>query len=141
MFLHCGTAMVFVNAAGALSNAGVTFPSGTVSACNGAAMGDLTNDGTLDVWLSDGADNTSQLLVNVGPLSYSLALTWGVAGAAVFHDVNGDGVLDVPSIGYINPLAPSAGLPLLYVRVVGRNGLLNQYGARVCLRVSSSGYG
>ena len=58
----------------------------------------------------------------------------------MFVDVNGDGALDVPSIGFINPLLVqgasarrlTAGSSLLYVRVVDRSGGLSQYGAVVC---------
>ena len=53
----------------------------------------------------------------------------------MLHDVNGDGCLDVPALGWLNPTPRRAPL---YVRVLGRNRVANQHGAIVCLRVAGS---
>ena len=62
---------------------------------------------------------------------------WQVSGlhlnSTVLVDVNGDGILDFPSAGMLSPwtgsLRPSSAL---FIRVFGRNGAANQFGASVC---------
>ena len=55
----------------------------------------------------------------------------------MFVDVNGDGAVDVPSIGFINAAAPVDANRSLYLRVVGRSGWWNQQGAVVCIAAAA----
>ena len=69
-------------------------------------------------------------------------ISWSSGGAAALVDLNGDGVLDIPVLDSISPL-PTYVLTIppsqsLYLRVLGRSGLQNQFGATVCLLSSST---
>ena len=106
MFASCGgPALLWTNGGGVFAASSPPLPVEVWSTCSGAAIGDLTNDGRADIWLTSTPGSVSQLLVNVGT-AFVLAVHWNAAGAAVLHDVNGDGALDVPSADYINPVAP-----------------------------------
>ena len=94
---------------------------------SGAAFGDVDLDGDEDLLLTG---NTSQLWMNNGT-GFTLGYSWSRSGAAVLVDADGDGVLDVPSLDVLAP-ARVVGVAW-YVRVVGRNNLMNQCGATVCL--------
>ena len=62
-------------------------------------------------------------------------------GTPLLVDVNGDGWLDVPSVGYFGvPMVQSRdGIPMspvaIWARLRGRNGWLNQQGATVCVHI------
>ena len=102
------------------------------------SLGDVDNDGGLDMFVSVNA-SYSVLLTNNGSHSYAVNATWPTGGPSPLVDVNLDGGLDAPRVGYLSSLAPNVGGRSVYVRVLGRNGRMNQYGALVCVKTASSG--
>ncbi len=113
---------------------------------NAAAFADVDFDGFPDVVVIRAAMNggtVAAIVRNDGNggfsatadedvLFQSVAVAGTTFGPLTLVDVNADGVLDAPGIGYVGE-APVLGVAALYVRLLGRNGRLNQHGASVCV--------
>ena len=99
---------------------------------------DVDNDGDVDAFVS-----TLGMLVNNGSGSfvYNGSMLAGVnvssPVAAVAVDVNGDGALDVPAVGFVNALPANVAARRLMIRLLSRGGGWNQFGARVCIRAAT----
>ena len=125
--------------------------------CAVSTSGDADADGDVDVLVSAVTNNvtTTVVLLNDGAGGFTANVSWSsnassgvgtpLPAAAVFVDVNDDGVLDVPSVGFVHPALPSpSGVPSLrvvHVRPLGRSGAANQHGATVCVYPSGGGGG
>ena len=127
------------NNGGGVYTAPPTFqPTSPVVYCTAVAFGDANNDGLIDMFVN-AASGGSVLLLGGGVAAgfvFASAATWSTVGAAVFVDVNNDGVLDVPTVDYLGTATVGVGF---YVRVVNRAGGLSHYGATVCLRAAVGG--
>ena len=136
----CGQLLLNHGSGGLTTSSDVTLGSNNVvQHASGGCFGDVDNDGDVDLLVTSSSLSASVLLTNNGVGGFTVSATWTVAAAAVLVDVNGDGVLDVPSMNVLRPPLGSGGGQAVYVRALGRNGVMNQYGAKVCLRRSSSG--
>ena len=104
-----------------------------------ASFGDANNDGMVDLFVFQVSG--SRLYLNSGTGAFTLSTMWpSGGGASALVDVNSDGVLDAPGIGWLNPGGLAAGTVAVYVTAVDRAGGLTQYGATVCMRrVGDSG--
>ena len=88
--------------------------------------------GNAALWLNAPGATTSPV--------FTTALTWpSPTITPLLVDVNSDGYLDFPAAGFIAPLGLLTGQSAavvtasLYVRMLGRNGAMNQHGGTVCL--------
>jgi hypothetical protein len=107
------------------------------------SSGDIDLDGDVDVLVSDNYGNV-RMLQNNGSGVFTSADSIGgfsldVVGGPALVDVDGDGDLDAPNIGFVNP-ATSLHRALV-VRVLGRLGLPNQQGATVCASTGGASLG
>ena len=120
---------------------------GLSSGIGAMSSGDIDGDGDVDVavTLSLRTPPVTQLLLNDGRGRFT-AVVNGTAGnlpegSLAMVDVNNDGSLDVPGVGYLNALAPaSAAARALYVRAVGRRGGRSEHGGSVCLRKANASF-
>jgi hypothetical protein len=120
---------------------GVSLPR---SSSVGASLGDVDLDGRVDVCVGNVGTQQSRLYMSRGGGVWDdVSSAWDViasGGGAMLADIDGDGDLDVPSVGYVNPRVHggmSSGV--VVVRVLGRNGVANQHGVMVALRRGGSG--
>ena len=115
-------------------------PAAKTVPCWSVGFGDMNGDGTLDLFMSLRASQSSLVLNNgsgwfLDAVNVSTPVTVVVAVAV---DVNGDGVDDVPAAGYLSsPSSPPA--TTVAIRPLGRNGGWNQFGAVVCVYATGSG--
>jgi hypothetical protein len=110
--------------------------------CSGLGLGDVDGDGDLDAFVSgtSGGANTLWLNDATGGFTQRTGLALGVGPVApLFVDVNADGRLDVPAVGYLGDLPPAPGMLPVRLRVLGRAGAANQHGATVCGRITGAG--
>jgi hypothetical protein len=109
---------------------------GVASPASAGSFGDVDNDGDVDVWLDAAlrVNNGSGVFVSaVGPtVPASLR-----AVPPVLADIDADGDLDVPAFGVLGAVSTPSSRAVV-VRLVGRNGRLNQLGAVVCLSYVSN---
>lgn len=99
-------------------------------------VGDVDMDGDVDIFVSN-SGAPSRLFINNGTGVFTdAAPAWGVtaSGSALFVDVDGDGDLDLPAVGLLNPRVPVGRVPnILIVSPLSRAGIPIQAGARVSL--------
>jgi hypothetical protein len=104
------------------------------------SMADMDNDGDVDVVLPGAS--VGRVLSSNGTHVSAVGATMlsGGSGSAVAVDGDGDGDLDVPTVSYNNGLPPSLRTRSLRLRVLDRCGSRNQFGARVCVQHTGSGF-
>ena len=144
VLVFCGTGqhVLLINSGSGAFTVVSTLSRGMVSSTAGgslysAGFGDIDNDGDADVAVSTGA--ATQLFTNNGTGWFSPGQVWPVGGAVALVDVNSDGVLDLPLVGYVNPQPSSLASASLYIRVLDRAGSASQFGATVCVRCGLGG--
>jgi hypothetical protein len=141
------------NGSGFFTNTSLATRGVSTSFIVNAEVGDIDSDGDLDVvvgisqylgppptvafflnngsghFASPSAHNTSE---SINSPFVTVPLLPG--GGLAMVDLNNDGALDLPGIGFVNPLGATAGARSLYIVALGRNGHRNQLGAVLCVR-------
>jgi hypothetical protein len=146
----CGVnaTLLFVNRGGCTFAAAavVTAAPTAVGVSCQAFLGDVDLDGDIDALVSLPAPLGPRLLLNngtggfavSGSATFAAASNGSLGVSAILVDVDGDGDVDAPAVGFINTAAATRGAAAsLRVRVLARNGALNQHGATVCVRNSA----
>jgi hypothetical protein len=136
LFVNGGGSSSFVEMA---ASWGVSLPRSTSI---GASLGDVDLDGRVDILVSNSGVQQSRLFLNRGGGVWSdVSAAWEVtvSGGAVLADMDSDGDLDVPSLGYWNPrLHAGSRAAVIIVRVVSGTGATNQHGVIVSLLDSTA---
>jgi hypothetical protein len=102
-----------------------------------ASFGDVNEDGFLDV-VFDGASTVAAVWqAHDGVASYTAAVGLSGIGSPVFVDVDGDGDVDVPGVGFVNTAPKAANGAAFRVRLLSRNGTATQFGSSVCVGVAA----
>ena len=113
-----------------------------VRMCGGCVCGGGA-DGWVDLLVNNSAPTPSCILRNLGNGVFAPFLNVSSYGSAVAVDTDGDGDLDIPAWGVVNPTVDaSSGAvshTVLFVRLLGRAGGRNQYGARVTVSNAATG--
>jgi len=101
----------------------------------GVDVGDVDLNGILDVFVTN-SGSPSRLFMGNGSWYTDYAPAWGVSGsgAALFVDVDADGDLDLPGVGFLNPrVRPGVTPNVMIISPQGRTSVWNQAGSTVSL--------
>jgi hypothetical protein len=58
---------------------------------------------------------------------------WGTVAAPVMVDINADGYLDLPSIGFVNTLPKESTSSTLIIRLLSRSGAPSEHGTKITI--------
>jgi hypothetical protein len=135
LYVNNGTGW-FIDAAATLG-----VPAAVVNATS-ASFGDVDNDGDVDLVMCAPPSFQCLFYANNGSGGFNataVRLGSSVSPQTVLVDVDGDGDVDAPSVGFTNGVVPSGfvGAGVATVRVLSRAGRLVCHGATVTVRRSS----